>query len=339
MNIKILRDYITDPPIELTMFIELSIILAEMVHREHEQNRIIGYLSPDHISVQWEGTTAHITWHTESHAAYHSPEQFARFNLVPSERSDLYALGVILYELLTGQLPFHAENDEDWGTVHTRKVPQPLSDIRPGLDGTLQAILMKLLTKSQVERYQSTYGLLEDLKLYQNMMDNDGAFTPLEVGRLDKIRTLSLSDSWYGRSTEVVQMEAGLEQAFQGMNAFRWVIAKEGTGKTALVHRIQQNVVRHGGRMIAIKAEPFQQNMRCGPILQGMREWVYQLWSEPVELITRLKAKLQAEFGPEMQVIISCWPEAKLLLNNDAKVAHISDAAKVWERFEELLPT
>ncbi|WP_128101973.1 helix-turn-helix transcriptional regulator [Paenibacillus sp. DCT19] len=338
MNIKILRDYITDHPIELTMFIELSIILAEMVQREHEQNRIIGYLSPDHISVQWQGKTAHISWHTESHAAYHSPEQSGRFNLVPSERSDLYALGVILYELLTRQLPFHAENDEDWGTVLTRKVPQPLSDIRPGLDDTLQLILMKLLAKSPMERYQSAYGVLEDLKLYQNMMDNDGAFTPLEVGRLDKIRTLSLSDSWYGRSAEVLQMEAGLEQAFQGMNAFRWVIGKEGTGKTTLVHRLQQNVIQHGGRMIAMEAEPFQQNVRCGSILQVMREWIYQLWSEPVELITRLKAKLQAEFGLEMQVIVSCLPETKLLFDNDAKVSHVSDATKVWERFEELLP-
>ncbi|WP_340013057.1 LuxR C-terminal-related transcriptional regulator [Paenibacillus sp. FSL K6-1318] len=338
MNIKILREYITDPPIELTMFIELSIILAKMVQREHEQNRIIAYLSPDHISVQWQGKTAHITWHTESHAAYHSPEQFGRLNLVPSERSDLYALGVILYELLTGQLPFHAGSDEYWDTVHTRKVPHPLSDIRPELDETLQAILMKLLAKSQVERYQSTYGVLEDLRLYQNMMGNDGVFTPLEVGRFDKIRTLSLSDSWYGRRAEVMQMETGLEQAFQGKNTFRWVIGKEGTGKTTLVHRIQQNVIRYGGRMIAMKAEPFQQNMRCGPILQGMREWVYQLWSEPVELITRLKSKLQAEFGPEMQVIVSCWPEAKLLFDNAVKVSHISDAAKVWDRFEELLP-
>lgn len=337
--IKILREYITQSPLELAVFIELSIILAEMVHREHERNRIIGYLSPDHISVQWEGKTAQVSWHTESHAAYRSPEQFARFNLVPNERSDLYALGVILYELLTGHLPFHADNDEDWGTVHTRKVPQSLSDIRPSLDETLQAILMKLLAKSQVERYQSIYGVLEDLKLYQNMMiDNDGAFKPLEVGRLDKIRTLSLSESWYGRSAEVVQMEAGLEQAFQGMNAFRWVIGKEGTGKTALVHRIEQNVVRHGGRMIAMKVELSQKNIRCGPILQGMREWVYQLWSEPIEIITRLKAKLQAGFGPEMQVIVSCWPEAKLLFDNDAKVAHISDDAKAWERFEELLP-
>ncbi|WP_145407641.1 LuxR C-terminal-related transcriptional regulator [Paenibacillus xylanexedens] len=320
------------------MFIELSIILAEMVHREHEQNRIIGYLSPDHISVQLEGRTAHITWHTESHAAYHSPEQLGRFNLVPSERSDLYALGVILYELLTGQLPFRADNDEDWGIVHIRKLPLPLSDIRPGLDETLQAILMKLLAKSQVERYQSTYGLLEDLKLYENRINNDVAFPPLEVGRLDQIRTLSISDSWYGRSAEVSRMEAGLEQVFQGMNAFRWVIGKEGAGKTALVHRIQQNVVRLGGRMIAVQTEPSPKKMRCAPILQALVEWIFQLWSEPVELITSLKAKLQAEFGSEVQVIVSCLPEAELLFDNAMKGSHISDAAKVWDRFEELLP-
>ncbi|KOY14282.1 LuxR C-terminal-related transcriptional regulator [Paenibacillus xylanivorans] len=319
------------------MFIELSIILTEMVHREHQQNTVIGYLSPDHISVQWEGRTAHISWHAESHAAYHSPEQFGRFNLVPSGRSDLYALGVILYELLTGQLPFQADN-EDWSIVHTRRVPQPVSDIRPELDETLQTILMKLLAKSQVKRYQSAYGVLEDLKLYQEMMVNDGTFTPLEVGRLDNIRTLSLSDSWYGRSAEVMQLEAGLEQAFQGINAFRWVMGREGMGKTLLVHRLQRNVARHGGRMVEVQVEPFQQTVRCGPILQAMRQWIHQLWSEPVEIITGLKAKLQVEFGRETQAIVSCMPEAKLLFNNDVEASLITDDAKVWERFETLLP-
>ncbi|KQY94441.1 hypothetical protein ASD24_02445 [Paenibacillus sp. Root52] len=266
------------------------------------------------------------------------PNNLRRYNLVPNETSDLYALGVVLYELLTGHLPFRADNDEDWGTVHARKVPQPLSDIRPGLDVTLQTILMKLLAKSQVERYQSTYGLLEDLKLYQNMMDNKEALLPLKLGRLDKISTLSISDTWYGRSAEVSQLENGLEQAFQGMNAYRWVIGKEGTGKTMLVHRLQQNVVRLGGRMIAIQTEPFQKNLRCAPILQALREWIFQLWSEPVEFITHLKTKLQNEFGPEMQVIVSSLPEAKLLFDNAAKVSHVLDAAEVWDRFEELLP-
>ncbi|NUU56196.1 hypothetical protein HP548_19155 [Paenibacillus taichungensis] len=135
--------------------------MTEMVHREHQQNTVIGHLSPDHIIVQWEGKAAQISWHTESHAAYHSPEQFGRFDLVPSGRSDLYALGIIFYELLTGQLPFQADNEEDWSTVHIRRVPPPVSDIRLGLDETIQAILLKLLAKSEVDRYQSTYGVLE----------------------------------------------------------------------------------------------------------------------------------------------------------------------------------
>jgi len=336
--IKILRKYITNPPIEFAAFIELSIILTEMVHREHQQNTMIGYLSPDHISIQWEEKTAYLSGIAERHATYCSPEQFGRFNLMPSGCSDLYVLGIILYELLTGRLPYHSDNEEDWSTVHIRKLPQPLSDIRPELDDTLQAVLMKLLAKSPVDRYQSAYGLLEDLRLYQKMMYSDGTLTNFEVGRLDKISTFSLSDSWYGRRAAVMQMEAGLEQASQELNTFRWVIGEEGAGKTALVHRLQQNVVQRGGRMIAVQAEPAQQIVRCGLILQAMRQWVHQLWSEPVDIISRLKANLQAEFGREAQVIISCWPEAKLLLDDAAEVSPIPDDAQVWDRFEALLP-
>lgn len=336
---KVLRDYITHPPIDLAVFIELSVILAEMVYREHQQNRVIGYVSPDHIIIQREEKSARMPGHAEGHAAYRSPEQFGRFNLVPSERSDLYALGVIFYEMLTGQLPFYPDHEEDWSTVHIRKVPQPLFDIRPEVDETLQAVLMKLLAKSPVDRYQSAYGLLEDLLLYQKMMAGDGAFAPFEVGRLDTIRMLSLPDSWYGRSAAVMQLEAGLEQACIGLNAFRWVIGEAGIGKTALVYKLEQSVIQRGGLMITVQAEPSEQSVRCGLILQAIRQWIHQLWSEPADVIARLKANLQANLSQETQaVIVSCLPEAKLLMDDDVDVTLVLDDTKIWNRFEELLP-
>ncbi|MDR0267292.1 AAA family ATPase [Paenibacillus sp.] len=335
---KILKEYITFPPIELADFLELSVMLTEMVYREHQRNAVIGCLSPVHISIQWEDKTARLTEYAEGHAAYRSPEQSGRINRVPDGRSDLYVLGVILYELLTGRLPFLPDREENWDAAHIHRTPGPISDLRPDGDGPLQAVLMKLLAKSPEDRYQSVLGVLDDLKECQEMLNKNGLLTAFEAGRSDRIRSLRLSDSWFGRSSVVKQLEAGLEQAVQGLNAFRWVTGGEGVGKTTLVHRFQSTVVRQGGSFVEGECGPIRQAARYEPLLQAIRQWVYQLWSEPVDVITKLKATLQAEFEQDALTIVSLWPEAKLLFECEAEETLIPDDAKAWERFGKLLP-
>ncbi|MGG3280477.1 AAA family ATPase [Paenibacillus solani] len=333
-----LKDFITNHPIALADLIELSIILSEMVLREHQQSALIGGLSPFNVIIQWEEKKAYIMEIGEGHPAYKSPEQSGRINRVPDERSDLYALGVIIYELMTGQLPFLPESGEDWSTVHIRKTPRLLSDNRPEEEGPLQAILMKLLSKSPEDRYQTVYGLLDDLKRYQEMLNNGRLLVPFELGRLDKIRSLGVPDAWYGRSEAVERMEAGLEQAVQGKNALLWVTGQKGVGKTVLVRRLQSNVVRQGGRFVEGEAETGQQSTSYEPILQAMRQWVHQLWSEPTDVISELKMKLQAKYGQEAQEIVSFLPEAKPLFEDEVGISSALNDKRGQDRCGEYLP-
>lgn len=334
--IKKLKDYITDPPIELAAFLELSILLSEMVLREHQRNGLVGCLSPANIHIEWDEKTAHMIGSGEVSAAYQSPEQSGRINRVPDGRSDLYVLGVILYELLTGQWPFLPEKNEDWSAVHIRRAPRPHHRLEG--KGPLQDILTKLLAKSPEDRYQSAYGLLDDLNRCREMLDNSGLLMPFEVGRLDKIRSLNLSNTWYGRSSEVERVEAGFQQAVQGMSVCLWVTGPEGVGKTTFVRRLQLNVVRRGGRFVEGKAEPLQKAAPYDPILQTMRQWVHQLWSEPAEVISQLKINLQAKFGREAWEIVSFLPELQPLFGNEAEVQAAFDDHTVWDRLGEWLP-
>ncbi|WP_194434135.1 helix-turn-helix transcriptional regulator [Paenibacillus segetis] len=240
---------------------------------------------------------------------------------------------------MTGRLPFFLDRVEDWDTAHIYRTPEPISNIRPDVDGPLQTVLMKLLAKSPDDRYQSAYGLLDDLKQCLGMLNSNGLLVPFEAGRLDRIRLLRLSDSWYGRNPAVKQLEAGLEQAVQGLNVFQWVMAREGVGKTTLVRRLQSSVVRTGGSFVEGECEHSRRTARYEPLLQAMRQWVYQLWSEPVDVIATLKSKLQAEFEQEeVQTIVSLWPEAKPLFECEVSETFFLDDEKAWERFGKLLP-
>lgn len=313
-------------------------MLSEMVLHEHQQSALIGCLSPFNVIIQCEEKKAYITEIGEGHPAYKSPEQSGRIHGVPDERSDLYVLGVILYELLSGQLPFLPEDGEDWSSAHIRRTPRPLSDTRQEEDGPLQAILMKLLSKSPEDRYQTAYGLLDDLKTCREMLKSSGWLVSFELGRLDKIRSLGVSDAWYGRSAAVERMEAGLEQVAQGNSVFLWVTGQEGVGKTALVRRLQLSVVRRGGSFVEGKAEALQQDTPYEPILQAMRQWVHQLWSEPANIISQLRMTLQAKFGRAAQEIVSFLPEAKPLFEDEMEPSTALNDKRSWEHWGERLP-
>ncbi|WP_413375273.1 AAA family ATPase [Paenibacillus taichungensis] len=326
-----------DSPMEQKDFIGLSILLTDLVYRTHQQIAVIGCLNPSSISIQRDLKKAHLSGNMEWNEVYQSPEQTGRVNRVADGRSDLYTLGLLFYEMLTGQLPFLPEDGEEWAAAHVQMAPLPLSEIRREWDGPLQAILLKLLAKSPDERYQSAYGLLDDLKHCEEMLEKSGELTSFEIGRIDTIRSFHLTDSLYGCSAAIEQMQAGLQQAANGLPVFRWISGVEGSGKTSLVQKLYPDIVARGGRFIEGRGKQFPSIKPFEPLLQALRQWIHQLWSEPDDEITRLKGRLHAECGQETQTIVSVLPEAKSLFISQVDETLAPDA-DAWRRFGELLP-
>jgi serine/threonine-protein kinase len=94
-------------------------------------------------------------------AQYLSPEQ-ARGGAV-DPRSDLYSLGIVLYELLTGDVPFTGEAPVEIAMKHLTAIPEPPSVRRPGVPHELDAVVMRALAKDPEQRYDSADEMDEDL--------------------------------------------------------------------------------------------------------------------------------------------------------------------------------
>ena len=94
-------------------------------------------------------------------ATYFSPEQAE--GVTVDERSDVYSLGVVLYEMVTGQPPFTGDNPVSIAYKHVREQPQPPSAIQPALPPQFEAVVMKALAKSPDARYPSAQALRADL--------------------------------------------------------------------------------------------------------------------------------------------------------------------------------
>ena len=105
--------------------------------------------------------------------AFVSPEQTGRVNKGVDYRSDLYSLGAVMYQMLTGQLPFVSEERDELELVHAiiTRSPVPPIVLRPTLPPMLGALVMKLLAKNADDRYQSARGVEQDVqKIYSQLL-------------------------------------------------------------------------------------------------------------------------------------------------------------------------
>jgi serine/threonine-protein kinase len=94
--------------------------------------------------------------------AYMSPEQISNFSNV-SHKTDLYALGVILYEVFTGTQPFAHAELVPLLLLHVNQLPEPPRQRNPGIPEELEAVILKLLEKDPEQRHATAADVAEDL--------------------------------------------------------------------------------------------------------------------------------------------------------------------------------
>jgi non-specific serine/threonine protein kinase/serine/threonine-protein kinase len=187
-NAKAVTEYAADKRLSTRDRLELFLQVCDAVHHGHQRGIVHRDLKPSNILVDSNGRVRVIDFgvaratdadmkqaavQTEvgqfvGSVQYMSPEQFDADPHDIDTRSDVYALGLILYELLSGTLPYATDSDKifDFASEVREGKTTPLGLQDRSLRGELEAVVHKAMQRDRERRYQSAYGLDQDIRRY-----------------------------------------------------------------------------------------------------------------------------------------------------------------------------
>jgi len=260
----------------------------------------------------------------EGSLPYMSPEQTGWMTRPVDQRSDLYSMGVTFYEMLTGALPFLAEDPVEWIHCHVARLPAPPAEIHPSVPAVLSAMVMKLLAKEAEERYQSAASLYCDLERCLKEWHSTSRIEPFSLGAEGVPDRFQIPQTLYGREPELEALRSAFERAVEtGAPELVLVSGYSGIGKSSLVHELYKPIAYKSGFFASGKFDQYKRDIPYSTIVQAFRELVLALLTESEEQIEDWRGRLQTALGVNAQIIIDVIPPVELVIGRQPPVPEL----------------
>jgi PAS domain S-box-containing protein len=333
-------DRLLGRPLDVWHFLRIAIPLAGALRQVHERGLVHKDIKPANILVNeasggvWLtgfGIASRLPREHQAAAppeviagtlAYMAPEQTGRMNRSVDSRSDLYALGVTFYEMLTGQLPFTAADPMEWVHCHIARRPAPPTERVASVPGPLSAIVTKLLAKTPEERYQTAAGVEADLRCCLAEWETTGRIGPFLLGAHDASGRLLIPEKLYGREREIEALIAAFDQVVaQGTTEFVLLSGYSGIGKSSVVHELHKVLVPPRGLFASGKFDQYKRGIPYATVGQAFRSVVRSLLTQSEEELGRWRHSLREALGPNGQLMVNLVPELELVIGKQSPVA------------------
>lgn len=303
----------------------LSVILQaaqglEFLHRHRIVHRD---LKPQNIMVTADGVVkivdagfAHVKefsgWATPediiSAFGYIAPEQCGFLRREVDERSDLYALGVIAYELVTGTLPFRGQDVCSIVHQHIAQSPEPPHTVNAAVGPELDAMIMKLLAKDPADRYQSARGFIADLV---KVMAGQAGFL---LGLDDRSARLNYRTRLVGRDADMKTLRRLADAALERRGGLCLLRGAAGTGKTRLLEELGDHCSTRGRPIIGGKCFESEGRLPYGPFRDALAAYLGQFAQYGSARREEVREGLREAVGPLGRIIVTLNPAMEALL-------------------------
>jgi PAS domain S-box-containing protein len=336
-------DALLGQPLELPRFLHLAAGISAALGRLHQRGLIHKDIKPANILVDsatddvWltgfgiasclprERQTPEPPEMIAGTLAYMAPEQTGRMNRSIDFRSDLYSLGVTLYRMLTGVLPFIAADPMEWVHCHIARQPVPPDKRTKHVPGTVSAIIMKLLAKTAEERYQTAAGLETDLRRCLAEWESRGRVDPFPLGAHDASDRLLIPEKLYGREREIAALLSAFDRVVaHGAPELVLVSGYSGIGKSSVVNELQKALVPSRGLFAAGKFDRYKRDIPYTTLAQAFRTLVRQILARSEAEVRQWRSALREALGPNGRLIVNLIPELEFVIGRQPPVQELA---------------
>ncbi|MFM9266488.1 protein kinase domain-containing protein [Tychonema sp. BBK16] len=310
----------------------------------------------------------------EGTLAYMSPEQTGRMNRTLDYRTDFYSLGITLYEILTGKLPFQSSDPLEIVYSHIAIQAITPHQINSKIPPSISDIVMKLMSKNAEQRYQSAAGLRADLEICLHQLETTGEIVDFIPGRLDILSQLLIPQKLYGREQQVNELLAAFDRVgaaspesvspnqntdkpalpqpkthspksfspnqntkktARSQSELMLVSGYSGIGKSAVVNEVSKPITRSKGYFISGKFDQFKRNIPYASLIQAFNSLLRQLLTESTAAIETWRTKILTALETNGKVIADVIPEVELIAGKQPEVSELG-AVESQNRFNRV---
>lgn len=323
-----IADLIAEGPMALAPFLEVAVNAATALALAHERNVLHGALQPEHVCLHTNQRVRLGCFRADpaqliseqgtplGNWAYLAPEQVCPHGSSSDRRTDIYALGAILYQLLLGKLPLAGRDTQHWRQLHAGVQPRAACEVDRNVPQPLSRILAKALAKEPDARYQSARALAVDLAHCQRQSAAGKTMEAFEPGCADPVTPSRAR--LYGRCAEQKAIALLLKALRRDSQPHALLInGAAGIGKSSLVETA-----------LKANAKGYWAIGRCNSVAQAIpyAPWVEMLGALTTQLLAknsqdldtlrreilrRIKGhgRLLGKLAPDLQLVLGPLPE------------------------------
>ena len=331
----------TRSKVSLKDFLNVACGLALAIEKVHEAGIIHGGIKPHNILVN--GNTLDIRLvdfisaidvRDVSHfiydksfirdtLAYTSPEQTGRINHRVVFSSDLYSLGIVFYEMLTGRLPFLSDDPLELIHQHLAREAPKVHELNPDVPIAVSNIIAKLMLKEPEKRYQRSKGLFDDLTQCIEELSATGTIRPFPLEKSVSTHRVTFISKMVGRDREAELILSEYEKVARGEFRSLLISGLSGIGKTRLIQELQKPIVKHRGYFTSGKFDVYQKNIPYSSLIQALSNLMRTFLTESDERVAVWKSKILNAVGQNGKVLTDVIPELEILIGTQPEVKQL----------------